>query len=85
MAFSSNIRYQTLNMIDMAVAKALSPNLFTVYNTIIRAVNNVSGGASFCYLAKLFGVQKSADPAPAPAAATTATAAKKNEKKLVKK
>jgi hypothetical protein len=87
MAFSSNIRYQTLNGIDSAVAKVLAPNAFYAYSTVIRTVNNISGGASFAFLAKLFGVQKSAPqepPAPPPVEDKKGKG-KKDEKKEEKK
>lgn len=60
------LRYQTLNGIDAAVAKILPVGAFTAYSAVIRTANNVAGGASFAFLARLFGVQKSS-PAPEPA------------------
>ena len=39
----------------------MSPGAFKALTTVIRMANNVLGGFSFVYLAKLFGVQASAE------------------------
>lgn len=38
---------------------------FRLYSAVIRALNNVVGGISFVVIARMFGVQKAAEPAPA--------------------
>lgn len=64
MGVSSNLRYQMLNGMDMVVQPVLNPGLFKLLTSVIRAGNNMIGGISFVMLAKLFGVQQSADPTP---------------------
>jgi hypothetical protein len=59
MGISSNLRYQLIAGIDMAVEPRMSPGLFKLLTTALRMGNNVLGGISFVTLAKLFGVQSS--------------------------
>ncbi len=68
MGVSSNLRYQMLNGLDMAVQPVLPPAAFRLGTVVLRTVNNAIGGVSFVMIAKLFGVQKSAEAA-APVAA----------------
>eukprot|EP00250_Pteridium_aquilinum_P000997 c11175_g1_i1 orf=481-1785(-) len=58
MGLSSNFRYQVVNGLEFAMAKALSPSIFKLSVLCIRAVNNVLGGMSFVILARLTGSQK---------------------------
>lgn len=58
MGVSSNIRYQALYGMDMLVSPLMHPQVFLVYSAVIRTMNNILGGASFVFLAKLSGVQK---------------------------
>jgi hypothetical protein len=64
MGFSSNLRYQMLNGMEMVVQPLLPSGLFRVMTSVVRGVNNAAGGVSFVFLAKLLGVQKSNDPVP---------------------
>lgn len=66
MGVSSNLRYQILNGMDMILQPRMSTGAFRLFTSLIRGGNNAVGGVSFVMLAKLFGVQKSAEPAPPP-------------------
>jgi hypothetical protein len=66
MGFSSNLRYQVLNGMDMILQPRMSTGAFRLFTSVIRGANNAVGGVSFVMLAKLFGVQKAAEPAPPP-------------------
>ena len=44
MSISSNIRYQSLNGLDMIVSPLVPGNVFKIYSTLIRLANNISGG-----------------------------------------
>jgi len=57
MAISSNVRYQTVNGIDMVVFPLMNRGVFKAYSTAIRLGNNVLGGMSFATIARFFGVQ----------------------------
>jgi hypothetical protein len=58
-----------LNGLDMAVQPVLPPAAFRLGTVVLRTVNNAIGGVSFVMIAKLFGVQKSAEAAAPVAAA----------------
>lgn len=64
MGVSSNVRYQTLYGLDMVLSPLMPPKVFLIYSAVIRTVNNMLGGVSFVYLAKLFGVQKPKEDTP---------------------
>lgn len=55
--------------------------MFRVLTSLIRSGNNLLGGISFVIIAKLFGVQKSAEPEPAAPAAAAPAGAKGGKKK----
>lgn len=61
MGISSNLRYQMLNGLDMLVQPVLPQSVFRIMTSVIRSANNVVGGMSFVTIAKVLGVQKSAD------------------------
>lgn len=61
MGVSSNLRYQMLNGLDMLLVPMMPSSAFRVVTSVVRSANNVVGGISFVTLAKLFGVQKSAE------------------------
>ena len=70
MSVSSNLRYQTLNGLDMVVATMMPGSAFKAYSTLIRLLNNIAGGMSFATIARVTGVQSSGgDKAKAAAAA----------------
>ena len=72
MGLSSNLRYQMLNGLDMIIQPVMPSGVFRVFTSVVRGLNNMLGGISFVLIAKLLGVQKSAEaapPPPAPAAA----------------
>ncbi|KAH7297615.1 hypothetical protein KP509_25G003600 [Ceratopteris richardii] len=58
MGLSSNFRYQLVNGLEFAMAKAMPPSLFKISVFGTRAMNNVIGGMSFVFLARLTGSQK---------------------------
>ncbi|CAM6087592.1 unnamed protein product [Calypogeia fissa] len=64
MGLSSNFRYQTLNGLEFALAKALSPGIFKISVPVLRGLNNVLGGMSFVALARLTGSQPSDTSVP---------------------
>ena len=59
MGLSSNIRYQMLYGLDMVLSPQMPAQVFLTYSAVIRTLNNIVGGTSFVFFAKLFGVQKS--------------------------
>lgn len=61
MGISSNIRYQALYGMDIVLAPLMHPKVFLMYSAGVRTVNNILGGMSFVFLAKLVGVQKAKD------------------------
>lgn len=61
MGVSSNMRYQILYGLDTVFCPIMPNRAFLIYSAVIRTVNNMLGGVSFVYLAKLFGVQKIKD------------------------
>ena len=65
MGFSSNLRYQMLNGMDMVLQPLVPSSLFRVLTSIVRGANNMVGGISFVMIAKALGVQKAAEAAPA--------------------
>jgi protein quaking len=73
MGLSSNLRYQTLNGLEFAIAPFLPSSAFKASVLFLRAANNLLGGMSFVLLAKLTGSQKLSD-SPTIAAAAAATA-----------
>ncbi|KAI7842869.1 hypothetical protein COHA_003487 [Chlorella ohadii] len=66
MGLSANLRYQVLNGLDMVLQPMMPSNVFRLYASIIRGLNNLAGGMSFVIIAKALGVQKAADAAPEP-------------------
>ena len=60
MGVSSNLRYQALNGLDAALAPLLPGNVFKLWSVAVRCANNVAGGMSFVFLARLLGVQEAA-------------------------
>ncbi|KAJ8755322.1 hypothetical protein K2173_019120 [Erythroxylum novogranatense] len=64
MGVSSNLRYQTLNGIEYALAKGLPPLAFKSSVVVLRCVNNVLGGMTFVILARLTGSQSVEEPKP---------------------
>ncbi|KAG1676346.1 hypothetical protein FOA52_001141 [Chlamydomonas sp. UWO 241] len=60
MGLSCNARYQALGGADQILVKLMPLTGFRIYQTAIRAINNVVGGVSFVTLARILGVQKSA-------------------------
>ncbi|CAI5502617.1 unnamed protein product [Closterium sp. Naga37s-1] len=72
LGISSNLRYQSLNGIEMALGARLPPGVFKGVVFALRGINNIIGGVSFVTLAKLTGSQKSGT-----AAAESADAEKK--------
>ena len=67
MGASSNFRYQVLNGMDMILQPMMPTGVFRLFTSVIRGANNAAGGISFVLLAKLLGVQKSADAFVVPA------------------
>ena len=65
MGLSSNARYQMLNGMDMVVQPLVPQGTFRLITSLVRSANNVVGGISFVTIAKVFGVQKSAESEPA--------------------
>ncbi|GAX76058.1 hypothetical protein CEUSTIGMA_g3501.t1 [Chlamydomonas eustigma] len=59
MGLSSNLRYQVLGGSDQVLLQLMPITAFRLYQTFIRALNNVIGGISFVTLARVLGVQKS--------------------------
>lgn len=57
MGISSNIRYQVINGMDAVVVKILPPGVFKVATSAVRTGNNIVGGSSFVFFARLTGVQ----------------------------
>lgn len=64
MGLSSNSRYQSLNGLEFALAKVLSPAPFKIFVPVLRGLNNVLGGASFVALARLTGSQPKDSSSP---------------------
>ncbi|CAD7703622.1 unnamed protein product [Ostreobium quekettii] len=64
MGVSANIRYQALYGLDMVLSPLMPAQIFLTYSTVIRTLNNIVGGTSFVFFAKLFGVQKSSQEEP---------------------
>ena len=62
MGISSNLRYQMLNGMDMILQPMMPTGAFRLVTSLFRSVNNVIGGISFVFIAKMFGVQKAAEP-----------------------
>ena len=60
MGVSSNLRYQAINGLDGVLQPLLPPWAFRAWSVAVRTGNNVLGGMSFVFLAKLLGVQKAA-------------------------
>lgn len=60
MGVSSNLRYQALNGLDAALAPVLPAGVFRLWSVAVRCANNVAGGMSFVFLARLLGVQEAA-------------------------
>jgi hypothetical protein len=54
---------------------------FRLYSSLIRCANNLAGGVSFVMLAKVLGVQKSAEAAPPPVPAAAVAQAKKAKRR----
>lgn len=79
MGFSSNLRYQALNGLDMVLQPVVPSSAFRLITSVIRGANNMAGGISFVMIAKALGVQKAAEAAPA--APVDAKADKKKKKK----
>ncbi|KAL4452239.1 hypothetical protein ABPG75_007901 [Micractinium tetrahymenae] len=77
MGFSSNLRYQMLNGIDMILQPIMPSTLFRLFTSVVRGLNNMVGGVSFVMIAKALGVQKAAEAAPEPAAAPADSKKKK--------
>ena len=67
MGVSSNLRYQALNGLDAVLAPVLLGNVFKLWSVAVRCANNVAGGMSFVFLARLLGVQEAAAASEAPA------------------
>ena len=65
MGVSSNARYQVLNGLDMVIQPIMPQGAFRLVTSVVRSANNVVGGISFVTIAKVFGVQKSAETEPA--------------------
>ncbi|CAO2166787.1 unnamed protein product [Urochloa humidicola] len=63
MGVSSNLRYQTLNGVEYFLGKVAPAPVFKVSVVALRCMNNVLGGMSFVWLARLTGSQKSDKPA----------------------
>lgn len=61
MGVSSNLRYQALYGLDLVLSPMMHPQVFLVYSAVVRTINNMVGGVSFVFLAKLFGVQKASE------------------------
>lgn len=68
MGLSSNLRYQTLNGLEFALAGVLHPTAFKSAVFALRGLNNVCGGVTFVMLARKTGSQKSAASKSADAA-----------------
>lgn len=62
MGISSNLRYQLLNGMDMMIQPIVPQSAFRLLTSVVRSANNVIGGMSFVTIAKVLGVQKSAEP-----------------------
>lgn len=62
MGISSNLRYQLLNGMDMIIQPIVPQSTFRLLTSVVRSANNVIGGMSFVTIAKVLGVQKSAEP-----------------------
>ena len=62
MGISSNLRYQLLNGMDMVIQPIMPQSSFRLLTSVVRSANNVIGGMSFVTIAKVLGVQKSAEP-----------------------
>ncbi|CAD7704806.1 unnamed protein product [Ostreobium quekettii] len=58
MGASANVRYQVLFGLDMVLCPAMPAQAFLTYSAVVRTLNNILGGASFVFFAKLFGVQE---------------------------
>lgn len=78
MGISSNLRYQLLNGMDMLIQPIMPQSSFRLLTSVVRSANNVIGGMSFVTIAKVLGVQKSAEPVVEEA--TTGKGKKKNKK-----
>lgn len=61
MGVSSNLRYQTLNGVEYALANGLPPLAFKSSVVVLRCLNNVLGGVTFVLLARLTGSQTVAE------------------------
>lgn len=81
MGVSSNLRYQALNGLDAALAPLLPGNVFKLWSVAVRSANNVAGGMSFVFLARLLGVQEAAAEAPKSGGKAKMEDKKKDEKK----
>ncbi|OIW07444.1 hypothetical protein TanjilG_19285 [Lupinus angustifolius] len=57
MGLSSNLRYQSLNGVELMLERGLRPLAFKSSVLVLRLVNNVVGGVSFVLLARLTGAQ----------------------------
>ena len=66
MGVSSNLRYQALNGLDAALAPLLPGSAFRLWSVAVRCANNVAGGMSFVFLARLLGVQEAAAASEVP-------------------
>lgn len=66
MGVSSNLRYQMLNGMDMILQPTMPGPAFKVLTSVVRGLNNAVGGVSFVAMAKIFGVQKAAEPEVVP-------------------
>lgn len=58
MGLSSNLRYQTLNGMEFVLGKRLPEAGFKAAVVVLRGLNNVLGGVSFVWLARMTGSQK---------------------------
>lgn len=65
MGISSNLRYQTLNGVEFALAKGLPPLAFKSSVVVLRCLNNILGGMSFVILARMTGSQSVGESKPA--------------------
>ena len=81
MGVSSNLRYQALNGLDAALAPLLPGNVFKLWSVAVRCANNVAGGMSFVFLARLLGVQEAASSEAPKSSGGGKKGSKKDEKK----
>jgi hypothetical protein len=85
MGISSNLRYQMLNGMDMLIQPVVPQGTFRAITSVVRSANNVIGGMSFVMIAKVLGVQKSADSGAAEADACCNGKGKKKKAAAAKK